>query len=1116
MTPDQMLKILQDNGAKIWVENDKLRLNAPKRMLTDEFRAALAANKATLIALLSPKNAAAAPTESETATHPPHLSFAQERLWFMDKLEPGNPVNNINVAYKLTGKLDVEALRQSLSAIVARHETLRTTIGVRDEKPFQQIADASPIDLPVTNWQEIPEPEQNVRLQSTMITEIKTPYELDKGPLFRFKLFKMAEDVHVFWASMHHIIADGWSFSVFFNDLQQFYNHFANGAPLNLDSLPAQYRDFASFQRDSISQNHLQEQLKFWKEKLSGAPSQSEFFSDFQRPNDQHFNGAAYQFELPDALTALIPAFAKAQKTSPFVTLMSIFAVLTHRFTGQEDLVFGTPNANRGKLDWENLIGCFMNPLALRLQLQPEMRFFDVLKIVQNTLMDAHANGDISFEQIIKELQLQRDLSRNPVFQLMFQVFSPGEPQLAGLQVESLPIESQFTELDMHFFVNESANGFKGKIIYNSDLFTPETIERFADHFGNLALDVLANPEKTISDAKLISDDEWRKIVFDWNDTLTDYPRDKWVHQLFEDQAQKTPDAIAIIFEDQNVTFRELDEAANRFANYLKKKGLAPGNCVGVCLNRHEKLMPALLGVMKRGCNYIPLDPAFPAERLNFMLQDAAADWLVAESDTLNLFDDFGGKTAQIDRDWNDVLQADAHHEPVNYNPDEVMYTLYTSGSTGKPKGVQVMQRNVVNLLRAMADKPGISTDDKFIAVTSLSFDISVNELYLPLTTGATMVLVSQAIAKDARLLGATIGDSEITLMQATPATWRMLLDTGWKNKTVKTAISGGEALPVDLAHRLLDENLDLWNLYGPTETTIWSTFAQITEKKSQVTIGRPIANTRLFIVDKNMQPVPIGAPGELIIAGDGVARGYHNRPELTADRFVKLPENLVDRKFAFPEIAYRTGDLSRYLPNSDVLYLGRMDQQIKLRGYRIELGEIESAMSEIEEIEQAVVSLKEIAPNDQRLIGYVIEAFGETFQQRKARKLLRTKLPNYMIPSSFVVMEKFPLTPSGKIDRKALPMPNDLTHARAYIPPKTEMEKSLASIWQQLIGVDKIGTQDNFFDVGGHSLLALQMIFKVESQLGCNLTPRDVLLQTLGQLAAICEAQSVQQAINN
>ncbi len=1101
MTPELLLQQIREHGAKIWVENGKLHIRAPKALLTPMFKTQLAQHKPVLIKLLQ--------TEVTSQIDYPPLSLAQERYWFLDKMESGNPSHNINVAYRLQGYLNVDALRKSLSTINERHETLRTTIGIHNARPYQYISDSSNVALPIISLADENE------LTQQLLDCIKQPFDLEKGPLFRCKLFSLSKDEHVLWIGMHHIISDGWSLSIFFQELTALYRHYANQEAINLPTLPKQYRHFSVAQRHSISEPEFAEKLQFWLEKLKTAPAQTELFTDAPRPGEQRYNGAAHEFTFPSELSEQITKATQHYKVSPFVLLLSAFSALIYRYTGQSDVVLGSPNANRSEREWQSLIGCFINPMALRLQVTPNASFEKYLRYVQEVVLEAHTHGDVPFDQIIKSLHLQRDLSRNPIFQMLFQVFTPTRLTLPHLTVTPVSIASQFTEMDLQFFISEDAGNFTGKIIYSTDLFTETTIAQLAKNFLNITHTALQMPHQPLAQLPILSPEDFHRQVFEWNRTRVDFPSEQTILGLLAEQARQTPEKTALIFQDKQLSYSELYHRSNQFAHYFSTSGIKPGDVVGICLYRQLDLLPCLLGIIQSGAAYVPMDPVYPTERLHYMMSDAGIRLIITEDATERLFAGSDAHVINLKRAQNALATFPETPPQLAHDPERLMYILYTSGSTGKPKGVQVCHRNAMNLLTSVQKQPGISIEDRLLSITSLSFDISVLELYLPIISGATLVLLDETLAVDPRQLSEQLEAQQITFFQATPATWRMLVDAGWQNRTVRTAITGGEALAADLAKKLLERGLTLWNMYGPTETTIYSTLEKITPD-CHITIGKPLQNTRTFIVDANFQPVPVGVPGELVIAGAGVSKGYRNLPEMTSERFVLLPKSLQDPDFGDWQIGYRTGDLARFLPDGRIDYLGRIDNQVKLRGFRIELGEVEALLREVEGVSEAVAAIKEITPGDERLIAYITESQDGIFQQRKARKYLRTKLPTYMIPGSFIVLDKFPLTPSGKVDRKALPMPQTAPLTAAQKRPSTQIEKMLAKIWQELIGTENVYLQDNFFDIGGHSLLAMQMILKVEAQLGCRITPRDVLLQNLGQLAAYCTAQTEQQSINN
>lgn len=1038
------------------------------------------------------------------------LSFAQQRLWFLDQLEPGIPYH-IPQTVRLQGRLDWAALQKCLNEIVRRHEVLRTTFAMADGQPIQIVAPDMTVQLTIVDLRSLPEKTREAEVQRLAALEARRPFDLQKGPLFRATLLQLSETEHVFLPTMHHIAFDGWSLDIFIRELKTLYEAFVAGKPSPLHELPIQYADFALWQRQWLQEDVLASRLSYWKQELAGAPPVLDLPTDHARPAAQTFNGAHQSFVLPANLAKALQALSQKEGATLFMTLLAAFKILLYRYTGQNDIVVGTPVANRQRPELEDLIGFFVNMLALRTDLSKNPNFRQLLAQVRQTALGAYDHQELPFEKLVDELQLQRDLSRPPLFQVLFvwQNTSRSAFELPGLILNRMDINYPTAWFDWSLYMWEEDGHLAGALEYNTDLFEADTIARTLEHFRTLLEGIAANSNRRLSDLPLLPEVERRQLFNNWNETETAYPREKCFHDLFEAQVERTPEAVAVVFENEQLTYRELNQRANQMARYLSRCcGVKPETMVGICVERSPAMIVSLLGIMKAGAAYVPLDPAFPLERLRFMLEDSQAPVLLTTKSTIENFQlNFENlKLVYLDSDWPAIAQENLENSPSVVTLNHLAYVIYTSGSTGKPKGVAITQRSLVNFLGAMREQPGMTASDILLSVTTLSFDIAALEIYLPLMTGGRLVLVHHETTKDGAQLSAQLAEADATIMQATPATWRLLLESGWLGCSYLKILCGGEALPGDLAEKLLAKSAALWNMYGPTETTIWSGVYRVTSAKGTVPIGQPIANTQFYILDAHLNATPIGVPGELHIGGDGLARGYMNRPELRAEKFIPDPYGNTQGSRL-----YKTGDRARYLPNGCIEFLGRLDHQVKLRGFRIELAEIEAVLREHPQVRTGAVIVREDIPGVKRLVAYVVPAPAFNTHEiimPELRLHLAAKLPDYMVPQVFVFLEILPLTPNGKLDRRALPAPEASRSETngAYVGPRTSLEQTLATIWANCIGVEKISIHDNFFAIGGDSILSMKIIARA-GQAGLRLTPKQIFShQTIAELAAAIE----------
>ncbi|MGI8990877.1 MAG: non-ribosomal peptide synthetase [Bryobacteraceae bacterium] len=1027
-------------------------------------------------------------------------SLGQERFWFLDQIEKGNPAFNIAVRFALKGALDVAILERAFNELVSRHEILRTTFGMSDGHLTQWIRPAPAIATPVNDLRSLDQPERDEEANRLTVVEARKRFDLTSGPLLRASLLRLEDECYELMLTVHHIVADGWSIGVIANELGVIYEAFARHRKSPLPDLPIQYADFTVWRKEQLQDGSLDPDREYWKKQLENV-AQFEVLPDKPRPPVQTSNGTILSLLLPKSLTNALKELGGRHGATLFMTALAVFKMLMHRYTGQDDIVIGSQIAGRNRVELEPLIGPFINTLVLRTDVSGYPAFPELLGRVRDMAADSVAHQEMPFELLVEELRPERDPSRNVIFQVNFiyqrDFIKPLE--FSGLSLTAIPSKSPGAIYDLNFFMVERAEGWRLSCEYNTDLFEADSITRMLNHFRTLLEGVAENPQRRVSEFPLLSDAERALIVTGWNGTRAEYRAHRTVAQLFEDQAARTPGAIAAVFEKEKATYGELNERANQLAHYLQKRAAGPGVLVGICVERSLDMLAGILAILKAGSAYVPLDPGFPRERLAYMLEDSGLPLLLTSERLVTELNPKTAATVCLDRDRAEIARENTANPTAASKPDDLAYVIYTSGSTGKPKGVEIQNRALVNLLEAMRREPGLTASDVLVAVTTLSFDIAGLELLLPLLAGASVAIASREQASQGGPLLQLLESSRATVLQATPATWRMLIEAGWKRTPALKMLCGGEALSRSLANELIDRGAELWNMYGPTETTIWSSASRVERGNGPVLLGGPIANTQFYILDGEGEPAPIGAPGELCIGGDGLARGYLKKPELTAERFVRDPFSPK------PEARiYRTGDRARYLANGKIEFLGRMDFQVKVRGFRIELGEIESALLRRPELKEAVVIVREDAGAEPYLAAYIVSA-GDAPTSEALREHLRQGLPDYMIPSAFVVLDRLPLTPNGKVDRRALPAPErSMPQQNSFRAARDVLERKLTGIWENVLNIHPIAVDDNFFDLGGHSLLAARLFAQIHKKLGKTL-PLATLFQapSIEKLAA-------------
>ncbi|GAB4190132.1 MAG: hypothetical protein Fur006_31950 [Coleofasciculaceae cyanobacterium] len=1025
---------------------------------------------------------------------PAPLSLAQKRLWFLNQLDPDNPSYNEHGAIQLTGCFDVAAMEQSLNEIVRRHEVLRTTFEIVEGQPIQVIRPNLTLTLPVVNLCQLPEPEQKREVQRLTTEHSQQPFDLVQGPLLRWMLLQLGQQDYILLFTVHHIVFDGWSIGVLFREITTLYKAFSTGQPSPLPELPIQYADFAAWQRQELQGEVLNAQLAYWKQQLKNLPI-LHLPTDRPRPAVQTFRGAKTSFCVPTHLTKALKALSQKEDVTLFMTLLAAFKTLLYRYTGSEDIAVGSPIANRNRIEIEGLIGFFVNTLVLRTDLSNNPNFRTLLSRVSDVALGAYTHQDATFEQLVEELQPQRDLSNTPLFQVMFGLQNAPilALELSGLKLSFLGRNPGTAKFDLTLFIEEAAEELTGILEYNTDLFEAATINRMAGHFQQLLEGIVINPDRPLSELPMLTEAERQQLLVEWNQTQVDYPKDYCIHELFEAQVERTPDAIAVVFEDQQLTYRELNAKANQLAHYLQTLGVGPEVLVGICVERSLEMAIGLLGILKAGGAYVPLDPAYPQERLTFMLEDAQVPVLLTQQYLADKLPPHNTQTICLDTNINEITQYSQKNPISGVNSNNLIYVIYTSGSTGKPKGVMNTHRGLCNRLLWMQDTYHLTVSDRVLQKTPFSFDVSVWEVFWPLMNGACLVVAQPGGHQDSAYLVKLIHTEQITTIHFVPSMLQVFLEEqGLETcSCLKRVICSGEALSLELQKRFFARlDAELYNLYGPTEAAIdvTSWHCQRQSDLPHVPIGRPIANTQIYLLDAQKELVPIGIPGELHITGEGLARGYLNRPELTADKFIPNPFN--DDTGAR---LYKTGDLARYRPDGNIEYLGRIDYQVKVRGFRIELGEIEAVLSQHQGVRDAVVIVREDKPGFQSLVAYVVPSSKPAPTIAQLRRFLIEKLPNYMVPTAFVLLETLPLTPNGKVDRRALPAPEPTRPEStvSWVPPRTPVEEMLVSIWSQVLGIEQVGIYDNFFELGGHSLLVTQVISQIRKVFGVDLPVR-------------------------
>jgi amino acid adenylation domain-containing protein len=1046
------------------------------------------------------------------------LSPGQEAMWLIWKIAPESVAYNIFITAKIHAYLEIAVVNRVWQKIIEKHPILRTTYTSYEGKPVQQVNQQENFQVEVidaSDWRE-------EQLVEKIYAIADHPFNLEKDSVLRVNLFTRSAAEHILLLTMHHIAGDMWSYDLLLSEFQalypeeveQFSQQQTETAPDSWNENKT-YANFVQWQAAMLSGNRGEKLWQYWQQQLAGELPVLNLLPDKPRPPVKTYEGASYIVKLDEQLIEKLRYLALASNTSLYQIMLTAFYVQLYRYTNQTDILIGSPMRGRTAKEFKEIVGYFSNLTVLRVSIQENATFTELLAQVSKIVRQAQKHQDYPFSLLVEKLQPQRDPSRSPFCQVSFtwqaQTWCEQKENLSPSQEPMLQMapyllgHQRGADFDLSLMVMEAAETFQLNWQYNTDLFEDTTITPMAGHFVTLLESIVENPQQPVSLLPLLTQREQHQLLVEWNNTKAEYPSNKCIHQLFEEQVERTPDAVAVVFEGQQLTYNELNCRANQLAHYLQSLGVKPDKLVGICVERSLEMIVGLLGILKASGAYVPLDPDYPIERIIFMLEDAAVKVLLTQQKLINKLPEHQAQLICLDADWELISQFSQDNPITDVQATNLAYVIYTSGSTGQPKGVMLSHSNLSNHMFWMQETFPLTKTDRVLQKTPFSFDASVWEFYAPLLVGGQLLIAQPGGHTDSDYLLKTIAQQQVTTVQLVPSLLQMLLEQGGIEncQLLKRVFCGGEILPVALQEKLLSQlNVNLCNLYGPTECCIDVTFWNCQREMygQRIPIGRPISNTQIYILDSNLQSLPVGIPGELHIGGAGLARGYLNRPELTQEKFIPNPfSNYPDSRL------YKTGDLARYLPDGNIEYLGRIDNQVKIRGFRIELGEIETVLKQHSQVQSSVIIDQEDTSGNKRLVAYIVPQKETTPTPNELRQFLKEKLPDYMIPSAFVIMESLPLTPNGKIDRRALPETNLCGEIELnFVAPRNLEEEILAKIWSQVLRVEPVGIYDNFFELGGDSILTIQIITRARKA-GLELTPKQLFThQNIAELATV------------
>ncbi|NEO47068.1 MAG: amino acid adenylation domain-containing protein, partial [Moorea sp. SIO4A3] len=1094
-----LIKLLQDlslKGVKLWTDEGKLRTGGSQEVLTTDVIAQLKQYKSEILQLLR---------ENPDICQVYPLSYGQKGLWFLWQLSPQGYNYNFSFSFRIYSKVDITIWQQVFQALSERHPLLRSTFPNLGEQPIQQLHQHQKLDflqIDASSWSE-------EELHKKVVAAHRHPFNLETEPVMRVRWFTCSEQNHIMLLTIHHIALDGWSCDLITKELPQLYQAQLNGFDASLPPLKHSYQDYVSWQKELVEGEQGEQLWSYWQQKLGGELPLLNLPTDRPRPSIQTDNGGSYRFNLSEKLTEQLKELAQTEGATLYMILLAAFQVLLYRYTGEEDILVGSPTYGRTKAEFASIVGYFVDSVVMRADFSGSLSFRDFLSQVRQTVLGALAHQDYPFTLLVEKLQVERDSSRSPLFQACFvlqkilesqelqKVFFSSKKTLmnwVGLEVEPFLLDQYESQYDLFLEMGEEDSSLIGCLKYNADLFDEQTIALMAGHFQNLLEGIVKDPQQRVTALQLMTEAELEQILVEWNNTKTDYPKDKCIHQLFEEQVEKTPDAIAVVFEQQKLTYSQLNTKANQLAQHLQTLGVKPEMLVGICVERSVEMVVGLLAILKAGGAYVPLDLNYPSLRLRYMVEDAQLPILLTQEKWEHNLPQTAAQVIYLDPELPKI--GSSENLTVSITSEHQAYMMYTSGSTGLPKGVNIRHQGVVRLVKN-TNYINLTEKDIFLQLAPISFDAATLEIWGSLLNGGTLVVMPPHQPSLSEI-GAAIRENQVTTLWLSAGLFQLMVEEELENlKTVKQLLAGGDVLSVTHVQKVVEKlpECQLINGYGPTEnTTFTCCFAVKADSnlEKSVPIGKPISNTKIYILDSQLQPVPIGVPGELYIGGDGLAIGYHNRLEVTTDKFIPNPfkDSKVTKKL------YKTGDLARYLPDGNIEFIGRIDHQVKIRGYRVETGEIEATLTQHTIVKETVVVATEDNLGNKRLVAYIVletetlassnQEISETEQIKKLKQYLKEQFPEYMIPSGFVVLSQLPLTPSGKVDRKALPVPDNLNSmSTEYVAPETETQKVLAEIWAEVLGIEKVGIHDNFFDLGGHSLMATQVLSRMRQTFG-------------------------------
>jgi amino acid adenylation domain-containing protein len=1122
---EDFLAELRRHNIELWLEGADLRYRAPKDAFTPDLMSQLKERKSEVVKFFQQIQQAKSSTSSnlnpiQAVSRDQHLplSFAQQRLWLIDQITENNFVYNVPLAYRITGELDIEIFSQCLNAIAQRHESLRTTFTVIDQQPVQNFVANLEIDLPIIDLRSLTVNEQQQELSGITEIESKTPFELSQSPLLRAKLVCLAPDDHVFFLTMHHIICDGWSLDIFFRELSLMYEAFVAGQPSPLPRLSIQYADFALWQREWLQGEVLNTQLSYWTEQLRDINPLLQLATDRPRPTVQSNAGDRQIFYLSKSLSDSLKALSNSEGVTLFMVLLAAFQTLLYRYTGQTDILVGCPIANRNRAEIENLIGFFVNTLALRANFTDNLTFRGLLNQTKKVTLEAYAHQDLPFEKLVEELNLERDLSFNPIVQVTFALQTAPllAIELSNLKLAPLKdVKNSVIKFDLEVNAWETREGLILDWGYNCDLFESATMMRMIQHYQTLLEGIVGDRHLPVNQISILTAAEQEQILKRWNATTTTYPQEKSIAAIFEEQVNLRGNAIAAKFGQTEISYAELNTKANHLAHYLQNKGIGFQELVGICVDQSVEMLIGLLGILKAGAAYVPLDKDYPDERLELMLADAGVRVVITQQQQAARFANHGHEIICLDHEWEEIAQTpkSLNNPTTQATGNSLAYVIYTSGSTGKPKGVEVLQNAIARLV-INTNYIDIRIEDRIGQASNASFDAATFEIWGALLNGAMVVGIRKEIILTPELLAATILEEQISTLFLTTALFNQIARQ--KPETfapLKNLLFGGEAVDVESVRIIMAKGKParFLHVYGPTENTTFSTWYlidQIAPNATSIPIGHAIANTQTYILDRQQQIVPVGVVGELYVGGDGLAKGYLHRPELNAEKFISNPYGRSPS-----ERLYRTGDLAKYAIDGNIEFVGRIDFQVKIRGFRIEIGEVEAAIARHDHVQDLIVIAKDDPLGNKSLIAYVVAKPETALIVSQLRNFLKENLPDYMIPAAFVILDKLPLTPNGKVDKNALPSPEDLRSQVAddYVMPQTEVERLIAAVWQEVLQISNVGIYDNFFEIGGNSLLLVQAYSKFQNLFGSQVSM--VILFRYPNIHALAEHLSQSQS---